>query len=97
MSRSKEYAEHLFNRIGTGAENALQRPSDGRIDRALRQLIQDANMSGDCIINTGSGYFRPGEDDDVAFEDYYAAERHRAWEILKKTSRMREVFDRRYE
>lgn len=91
-------AEHLFNRIGTGAENALSRPSDARTDRALRRLIQEANQSGkDCIINVGGGYFRPGEDDDVAFEDYYAAERHRAWEILKKTSRMREVYDRRYE
>lgn len=94
---SREYAEYLFDRIPTGSENALKRPPDKRTDRALRRLIEDANMSGDLIINTGAGYFRPGEDDDVAFEDYYAAERARAWKILRKTSRMREVFDRRYE
>lgn len=94
---SKEYAEHLFDRISTGAEVALRRPADSKTDRQLRRLIQDANMNGDCIINDGTGYFRPGEDDDVAFEDYIAAERHRAHEILQKISRMQQVFDRRYE
>lgn len=94
---SKEYAEYLFDRIETGADMALRRPSDQKTDRQLRRLIQDANMNGDCIINDGSGYFRPGEDDDVAFEDYCAAERHRAREILRKISRMERVFDRRYQ
>lgn len=94
---SKAHAEYLFERIPTGSENALHRPSDSRTDRQLRRLIQDANMSGDCIINTGAGYFRPGEDDDMLFEDYYESERSRAREILRKTSRMRETFDRRYE
>ena len=93
----KVYAEFLFDRIPTGSEHALRRPADSRADRQLRRLIQDANMNGDCIINDGSGYFRPGEDDDVAFEDYCAAERHRAREILRKISRMERVFDRRYQ
>lgn len=96
MARN-EYAEFLFDRIPTGSEHALRRPADSRTDRQLRRLIQDANMSGDCIINTGAGYFRPGEDDDMLFEDYYESERSRAREILKKTSRMRETFDRRYQ
>lgn len=94
---TKEYAEYLFDRIETGAEMALRRPADRRTDRQLRKMIQEANMNGDCIINDGTGYFRPGEDDDVAFEDYIAAERSRAREILKKISRMEQTFDRRYE
>lgn len=94
---SREYAEFLFDRICTGADMALRRPEDKRTDRVLRKMIQDANMNGDCIINDGSGYFRPGEDDDIAFEEYIAAERHRAREILRKISRMQKEYDRRYQ
>ena len=93
----KSEAERLFDRIGTGAAYALRRPKEPRVDRRLRQLIAEANLSGDCIINDGSGYFRPGEDDDIAFETYIAAERSRAREILRKTSRMQQVYDRRYQ
>ena len=93
----KSEAERLFDRIRTGSEHALKRPKDSRVDRQLRRLIADANMNGDCIINDGTGYFRPGEDDDIAFEDYIAQERSRAREILRKTSRMQQVFDRRYQ
>ena len=95
-SGQKTQAELLFDKIGTGAAYALKRPKDPKVDRRLRQLIADANMTGDCIINDGSGYFRPGEDDDIAFEDYIAAERSRAREILRKTARMQQVYDRRY-
>ena len=49
------------------------------------------------IINDGSGYFRPGEDDEAAFEEYAAKERHRAREVLRKISRMEEAFNRRYQ
>lgn len=90
-------AERLFERIGTGSERALRRPSDARVDRQLRRLIADANQMGDCIINTGDGYFRPGEDDEDAFEEYIAKERHRAREILHKIGRMESTFNRRYE
>ena len=93
----KSEAERLFDRIGTGAAYALRRPKDAKVDRQLRKLIADANLSGDCIINDGSGYFRPGEDDDVAFETYIRSERSRAREILKKTASMQRVFDRRYQ
>ena len=93
----KSEAERLFDKIGTGSAYALRRPKDARVDRQLRRLIADANMNGDCIINDGSGYFRPGEDDEDAFEDYIMAERSRAREILRKTSRMQQVFDRRYQ
>jgi len=94
----KSEAEILFDRIGTGADHALRRPKDAKTDRQLRQLIAEANANGtDCIINLGSGYFRPGEDDEGAFEDYIAAERSRAREILRKASRMQQTFDRRYQ
>ena len=93
----KSEAEILFDKIGTGAAYAVRRPKDAKVDRQLRRLIADANMNGDCIINDGSGYFRPGEEDDVAFEAYCAAERHRGWEILHKINRMEEVFERRYQ
>jgi len=93
----KSEAERLFDRISTGAARAIARPKDAKVDRQLRKLIADANLSGDCIINDGSGYFRPGDDDDIAFETYIAAERSRAREILRKTSRMQQVYDRRYQ
>lgn len=93
----KTQAEVLFDRIGTGADYAVRRPSNSRTDRTLRKLVARANMEGDCIINDGRGYYRPGEDDDIAFEEYAAKERHRAREILKKINRMEEVFNRRYQ
>ena len=93
----KSEAERLFDRIGTGSARAIQRPKDAKVDRQLRRLIADANMNGDCIINGGSGYFRPGEDDEAAFEEYAAKERHRAREVLRKISRMEETFNRRYQ
>lgn len=93
----KSEAERLFDKISTGATRAIARPKDAKVDRQLRKLIAEANLSGDCIINDGSGYFRPGEDDDVAFETYIRSERSRAREILKKTASMQRVFDRRYQ
>ena len=90
-------AEVLFDKIGTGAAYAVKRPKNARVDRQLRKLISDANMSGDCVINSGNGYFRPGEDDDIAAEEYFAKERHRAREILRKVRRMEEEFNRRYQ
>ena len=96
-SEQKTQAEILFDRIGTGAYYAVSRPKDARVDRRLRQLIAEANMSGDCIINDGSGYFRPGLDDDIAAEEYFAKERHRAKKILAQVSRMEKEDDRRYQ
>ena len=95
--KEKTQAERLFDMIGTGAYYAVSRPKDAKVDRRLRQLIAEANMSGDCIINDGSGYFRPGLDDDIAAEEYFAKERHRAKRILAKVSRMEKAYDRRYQ
>ena len=52
-------AQTLFRLIPTGSHNALKRPKNLNTDRALRRLIEEANNSGDIIINNGKGYFRP--------------------------------------
>ena len=96
-SEQKTQAEILFGMIGTGEDHAVHRPKDAKVDRRLRQLIAEANMTDDCIINSGGGYFRPGLDDDVAAEEYFAKERHRAREILLKINKMERVYDRRYQ
>ena len=94
----KSEAERLFDRIGTGPGRAVSRPKDAKVDREFRRLIAEANASGeDCIINAGYGYYRPGEDDDFEAEMYFASERSRAKEILRKVSRMQQVYDRRYQ
>lgn len=93
----KSEAEMLFDKIGTGAYCAVRRPKDAMVDRQLRRLIADANATGDCIINDGSGYFRPGEEDDVAFESYMKAEWHKVNMSRRKLQRMRETYDRRYQ
>ena len=94
---TKSHAQTLFDKIGTGKDWALKRPSDARTDRELRQLIAAANMSGDCIINVGTGYFRPGDDDSADLELYLNAERRRAKGIREKIKKMQEVYDRRYQ
>lgn len=93
----KSEAEILFDKIGTGTARAVKRPANSRTDRSLRRLIAEANMNGDCIINTGFGYFRPGEDDDMDFEAYMKAEWHKINESRRKLRRMREAYDRRYQ
>lgn len=94
----KSEAERLFDLIGVGAAYAVRRPKAPKVDREFRRLIADANASGeDCIINAGYGYYRPGEDDDLEAEMYFASERSRAREILRKVSRIQQVYDRRYQ
>ena len=93
----KTQAQRLFDLIGEGFGHAVSRPKDPAIDRSLRRLVADANSAGDCIINVGFGYYRPGADDFIEFQEYVAKERHRAREILRKVSRMQQVYDRRYQ
>ena len=95
-SKTQWLAQILFEMIGE-YDRPIKRPKNPSVDRAFRQLIAEANMNGDCIINDGSGYFRPGEEDEIVFEAYCAAERHKAWEILHRINRMEEVFERRYQ
>ena len=91
----RSHAEILFGLIGTGSEKALRRPKGG-VDRTLRRLIAEANLNGDCIINVGGGYYRPGEEDGPALEHYLRAELHRAKEIMDKVDSMRETYYGRY-
>lgn len=96
--KEKSQAQRLFDLIGVGAAYAVRRPKDPKVDREFRRLIAEANASGeDCIINAGHGYYRPGEDDDFEAELYFASERSRAKEILRKVRRMEEAYNRRYQ
>ena len=91
----KSEAEMLFGKIGTGAAYALKRPK-GKVDRLLRKMISEANKTGDCIINTGFGYFRPGPDDEEELKQYLWAELHRAEAIEDKVQSMKEAYYGRY-
>ena len=93
----KSEAEILFDRIRIGSEHALKRPKDPKVDRRLRQLIADANMNGDCIINSGNGYYRPGAEDRAALEIYLKKEMHRIRELKLKALRMSLAYNRRYQ
>ena len=93
----KSEAEILFDRIGTGAAHALKRPKNARVDRRLRQMISSANMNGDCIINMGGGYYRPGLEDRGDLEAYLKKEMHRIRELKTRVMRMSLSYNRRYQ
>lgn len=96
MSESK--AKQYFLRIPNGHKNPLPRPSDASTDRAFRELVENANNNGDCIINVGSGYYRPlpGDEVDVKeFNEYMNKELSRARKIQLKRIRMRDAFRKR--
>lgn len=89
----KRSAEALFDLIKTGRENAL------KVHNSLydfRKLVAEANKNGDCIINTGDGYYRPGPDDEDELKHYLFRELHRAKEITDKVDAMREAYYGRY-
>lgn len=89
----KSRAEELFDMIKTGKENALIVPNSFTNFRAL---VAKANKNGDCIINNGQGYFRPGPDDEDELRHYLYRELHRADEITDKVDAMREACYGRY-
>ena len=96
MGESK--AKQYFLRIPDGHKNPLPRPSDASTDRAFRELVEDANNNGDCIINVGSGYYRPLPGDVVdakELEQYLKKELSRARKIQLKRIRMRDAFRKR--
>lgn len=93
MKMKRKRAEVLFERIQTGRENAL------RVDNSFtdfRSLVAEANKNGDCIINTGCGYYRPGPDDEDELKHYLYRELHRANEITDKVDAMREAYYGKY-
>ena len=94
VSRNQWLAEILFDMIGK-YDRPIKRPKNPSIDRAFRQLIAEANMNGDCIINLGEGYYRPGKDDFVDLAEYLLKEQARAREIMSKCVAMRQAYNRR--
>ncbi len=95
----KSEAEMLFDRINT--THPVKRPKAPSVDRAFRQLIENANRSGDCIIpsSSGSGYYRldaEREIDEYAFRAYKAKELAKARAIIDKLDMMEKSFYGRY-
>ena len=96
-----DMAQAIFDRITSGAGNAVGRPavidkSNSTIDRALRELVEQANRNGDCIINAGEGYFRPipgNTLDEYYFHEYIVKEKNRVKELDKKISTMENTFE----
>ena len=96
-----DMAQTIFDRITSGAGNAVGRPSvidknNSTIDRALRELVEKANRNGDCIINAGDGYFRPNPCsvvDEYYFHEYIAKEKSRVKELEKKISTMETTYE----
>ncbi|MGN0246814.1 MAG: hypothetical protein ACI4DK_12745 [Lachnospiraceae bacterium] len=89
-----------LNDIPYGHTNPLQRPSNPYEDRLLRKNIEIANNEGDCIINVGSGYYRPVPGDEVdekELNEYLVKELHRSRAILTKRLAMKMAFERRRE
>jgi len=89
-------AEALFNLIGSGRENIITRPSNEHTDRYLRKLINQANKKNDCIINTGTGYYRPVPGriaEEKELNDYLFSELHRSRDILLKRLNMIKTFE----
>lgn len=89
-------ARDYFENIGTGRAHVIPRPSNEYMDRRLRALVEQANNSGDCIINVGNGYYRPAPGDPVdekELNEYLAKELSRARKILKKRMSMRMAFE----
>lgn len=87
-------ARELFGKIGTGKEQAVGRPADPYLDRALRRLIEKANREGDCIISGKRGYYRPDicrPEEEQEAEHVIAAELHRARAILQKRLEMKKA------
>ena len=93
----KTQAEKLFDMIRD--DRPLKRPKNPNVDRALRKMIEHANNHGDCVINNGTGYYRPdprNEIDEYAFHLYKSKELAKAKAIISKIEAMDNAFYRRY-
>lgn len=90
-------AQNLFLRIGHGKSEMIKRPADPVLDRDLRRIINSANKNGDCIINTGDGYYRPRPwkaEEEKEFKEYTWKELGRGRDILYKRLKMQETFEK---
>ena len=103
QDRADEVAQTYFDRITNGRENAIKRPkivsateSESNfidiVDRRLRNMIERANHSGDCIIASGTGgYYRPRPfvlEEELEFKQYTAADRNRIRKLTEKLETM---------
>lgn len=98
-SKAQWLAQILFEAMETIGK-PMKRPKNPSVDRAFRQLIAEANKKGDCIINNGTGYYRPDADneiDEYAYRLYRSKELARARDILNKIESMDKAFYGRYE
>ena len=96
MSKLFEQAKEYFDRIPDGHKNAIQRPWNRSVDRSLRNMIEQANNNGDCIINVGEGIYRPIPGDPVdekELNEYLNKELHRARSIQLKRLCMKKTFE----
>ncbi len=87
-------ARDHFERISYGYEGGVSRPSNKYADRRLRDLINQANKKGDCIISARGRYYRPRmylEEEAHEAKRYFASELHRARDILFKRMKMIEA------
>lgn len=88
-------ASDYFDRIASGYECGVERPSDPNVDRKLRDMINTANKNGDCIISGRGRYYRPirgREDEEHEARIYFKQEYNRARDILYKRSKMMEAY-----
>lgn len=63
-TKEKSHAEMMFDKIGTGKENAFRatrKDHNDRVSREFRSLVKQAQINGDAIITDrdGKGYYRP--------------------------------------
>lgn len=83
-----------INKIPVGHEHPVKRPlGNPSLDRKLRAAIEQANRNGDCIINIGSGYFRPDLNDEIDgayLAAYLTKEAAKSETMYKKHETMRQ-------
>jgi len=90
----------VLSAIPHGHNEPLKRSSNKTQDRNERKEVEEANLSGDCIINVGVGWYRPVPGDVVdekELNEYLAKELSRARAILLKRMKMKEAFEKRKE
>ena len=90
----------VLSTIPYGHKEPLKRSSNKAQDRRERKEVERANLSGDCIINVGDGWYRPVPGDAVdekEFNEYLAKELSRARAIQLKRMKMRGAFAERKE
>lgn len=90
-----DLAKKCFDAIGKGKKNAVSRPPNSRDDRRFRKMIEKANASGDCIIPSEVGYYRPNTPSEYReAEVYFKKEMHRIGVIAQKIRCMKRALKR---